>query len=388
MNFNNEFAKEYKRVDIFIQRACRIFGYFSLLIWFLNIIGVYVIEQGPMNLVMALTMIFAFLPTIIFKVIKDVAMARYVVAAIIPMQVGLMYSVLTYHVILLFLFPIILFTPYGIARLKRFSAGATVVSMIISHIASYYTSVISDPLTSMKDILLYGLSPRLFEFAFYVLALTFITNRTQAMLVKVFKYSNDMHQTQEEIVRAFAEICESKSGQTGSHVKRVSRYIDIMAQELGIGEEERESLSIASMMHDIGKLLIPEDIIEKPGKLTPGEYEEIKKHTDYGYRLLEHSPGHIMNIAKKIALEHHERWDGNGYHKIKDEDIDFYSRIMSIVDVFDALISKRSYKEKWTPEDAYEEIVSQSGKQFDPELIEIFKRCYPKFVQVSKELPD
>lgn len=212
--------------------------------------------------------------------------------------------------------------------------------------------------------------------------------RNIRLAIKNIKLSHDMYETQEELVRAFSEISESKSGQTGRHIKRVSEYMKIMATALDLEREEKDSLVIASMMHDIGKLLIPEAIIEKPGKLTAEEFEIVKTHVHLGYKLLEFSPGRIMEIARLIALQHHEKWDGTGYLGLKGQEIDYYSRIMAVVDVFDALMSKRSYKESWSIEEAYNEIVSQSGKHFDPQVIELFKANFSEFLEVLNNYPD
>lgn len=219
-------------------------------------------------------------------------------------------------------------------------------------------------------------------------AFLFETDHNNQMLRKVHSYARDMHDTQEELVRAFAEMCESKSGQTGSHVKRVSEYVDIMAQTLNIHGEERECLVTAAMMHDVGKLNIPAEILDKPGRLTPEEYAIIKKHTQYGHDLLKNSPGRTMEIASDIALNHHEKWDGTGYNGLAGDQISLYSRIMAIADVFDALVSKRSNKDKWTSEEARDEILRQKGKQFDPNLMEVFSECYPRFLDVMKAYPD
>lgn len=202
------------------------------------------------------------------------------------------------------------------------------------------------------------------------------------------RLKKDMYQTQEELVRAFAEICESKSKQTGQHIKRVSEYTKVLAEAIGLPEREKDNLVIASMMHDIGKLLIPSEILEKNGKLTEQEFDEIKKHVSYGYELLKHSPGRVMEIAKLVALEHHEKWNGKGYLGKKGDEIDFYSRIMAVVDVFDALVSKRSYKKKWTLEDAYNEIVSQSGEHFDPQVVRLFQDNFHSFVEIVETYPD
>lgn len=389
MNYKNIFLKEYDTIDKFIMKASRIFGYSFFVVWFLNLIRVFIVSQKIMNYIGLITIVLMILPTVLFKCVKNKKLVRYIVSTMFIAEICVMYSVLTYHVILMFLFPVVLFIPYGDAKLKTYTIIMSYVGMTVSHLASLQFNVLpEDPFKTLYTVLIYNLTPRLIEFSLFLVVLNFLNRRYQSMLSKLYKYSKETYLTQEEIVRQFAEISESKSGQTGKHVKRVSKYIEIMSQALEIDEQETESLAIASMMHDIGKLMIPSKIIEKPGKLTEEEFAEVKKHTDYGYQLLAKSPGHIMDIAKTIAYQHHERWDGTGYHGIKGEEIDYYSRIMAIVDVFDALISKRSYKEKWTTQEAYDEIVRESGKQFDPHLVDVFKSCYPEFVKISEYLPD
>ena len=141
-------------------------------------------------------------------------------------------------------------------------------------------------------------------------------------------------------------------------------------------------------MHDIGKLMIPEEILDKPDKLTDEEYAIMKNHVLYGEALLAKCPGDIMKIAKTIALEHHERWDGSGYLGMKGEDISYISRLMAVCDVFDALTSQRYYKEGWSLEDTYNEIVRQSGTQFDPDVVKLFIDNFDKFKQILKSMPD
>ncbi len=141
-------------------------------------------------------------------------------------------------------------------------------------------------------------------------------------------------------------------------------------------------------MHDIGKLLIPPDILEKPGRLTNDEFDVIKTHVTVGEELLKNSPGEVMSMARKIALFHHERWDGKGYLGYSGEQIDYISRFVSVADVFDALVSKRSYKDGWPPEKAYEEIVNQRGKQFAPHAVDVFMKSYDKILEILKQYPD
>ncbi|RPF47809.1 HD domain-containing protein [Hydrogenoanaerobacterium saccharovorans] len=200
--------------------------------------------------------------------------------------------------------------------------------------------------------------------------------------------TQDMIAAQEELVRAFAEITENKSRDTGNHVKRVSEYVKILAYASGMNETDCVNLSIASMMHDVGKILIPKEILEKPASLTPEEFEAVKTHVLIGSELLKNSPGDIMQLARTIALEHHEKWNGEGYLKKQGEQISYSSRLVAVADVFDALMSRRPYKEPWPLEDAYNEIVAQSGKHFDPAVVCLFQNNFEKFVQVAKKYCD
>ena len=194
---------------------------------------------------------------------------------------------------------------------------------------------------------------------------------------------------QEQVIVSLAEITENKSGQTGQHVRRVAEYTRILADELGYPEEQIDNIRLASTMHDIGKLLVPTEILEKPGRLTDEEYATIKQHTTDGGRLLENVDGDVMHLSRTIALDHHERWDGNGYAQEKaGEDISFEGRIVAVADVYDALTSRRSYKEAWDDRDAYNEIVRCSGTQFDPQVVEAFKRRYDDINAVRLQLAD
>jgi hypothetical protein len=188
---------------------------------------------------------------------------------------------------------------------------------------------------------------------------------------------------QEEMIVSFAEITENKSGQTGQHVRRVSEYSRILAQEMGLGPEAAERLRLASTMHDIGKLMIPSEILEKPGRLTDEEYATMKQHTTYGGALLEHVEGDVIGTARTVAMEHHERPDGRGY-PLGLREISLEGRIVAVADVYDALTSRRSYKEAWDEQRAYDEILRGSGSQFDADVVEAFKRSYDRIREVTR----
>ncbi len=202
------------------------------------------------------------------------------------------------------------------------------------------------------------------------------------------KMNNDIFNTQETIILSFAEISESKSRQTGQHVKRVSEYVKVMAEYAGYDENQCSKIALAAMMHDVGKLMIPPEILEKPARLTSDEFNVIKTHVTYGEELLHNSYGEVMEMARRIALQHHERWDGHGYLGYTGENIDTLSRLVAVADVFDALVSKRSYKDGWAPDEAYAEIIKQKGTQFEPYAVDIFVKSYDKILEILAQYPD
>lgn len=208
-------------------------------------------------------------------------------------------------------------------------------------------------------------------------------------LSQLTKLNQEILDTQDKLIQSFSEILEGKSGQSGNHVKRVSEYSALLAQAMGLDEKTVHRIKIAAMMHDCGKLMVPNEILEKPARLTPEEYETMKQHVYYGELMLKNVPGEIMQEAYLIATQHHERWDGHGYLRhLKGEDIAVSSRIVAVADVFDALTSKRSYKDAWTEDDAREEIVKNRGTQFAPEVIDAFERCFDKLIAVMDEYRD
>ncbi len=201
--------------------------------------------------------------------------------------------------------------------------------------------------------------------------------------------ADETNRIQEEIILSFAELTENKSGQTGQHIKRVSEYSRIIASQLGLTPEQIESIRIASTMHDVGKLLIPSEVLEKPGRLTDEEYATIKTHTTMGGQLLKNVEGEEMQLSRTIAMQHHERPDGSGYpESLRSEDISLEGKIVAVADVYDALTSRRSYKDAWKEEDAYREILKGKGTQFDPAVVDAFAAAHEKILAVQSRYRD
>ena len=195
----------------------------------------------------------------------------------------------------------------------------------------------------------------------------------------------DIVETQSNVFIDLAEIAEQKSELTGQHLKRVSEMIRILSAELRLTEHETDILCSASMVHDIGKLAIPESIVGKTGKLTEKEYAIMKEHVIYGYNMLSRSPGEFMEAGAIIALQHHEQYNGEGYLGLRGNQIHLYARITAVADVFDALLSTRSYKDAWPYERVCDYIQQHSGKQFDPVVVEAFTRCSNRLFLVKQQ---
>jgi response regulator RpfG family c-di-GMP phosphodiesterase len=201
--------------------------------------------------------------------------------------------------------------------------------------------------------------------------------------------NEEMVNTQKEIIYTMGEIAETRSQETGQHVKRVAEYSKLLALKLGLPEEEAELLRLASPMHDVGKVGIPDSVLNKPGKLTAEEFDLMKTHTTMGYGMLNHSQKEIIRTASIIALQHHEKYDGRGYpNGLEGEDIHIFSRITAIADVFDALGSDRVYKKAWPTEEVVSHIFSERGKHFDPHIVDVFMENLDEILKIREALSD
>jgi len=179
----------------------------------------------------------------------------------------------------------------------------------------------------------------------------------------------DLEQAQMEVVGRLAMAAEFRDDATGEHTRRVGLGAALIAQALGLSAQFTETLQIAARLHDVGKIGVPDAILLKAGKLSVVEFEEMKRHTAIGARLLSGGKSEVLNMARQIALTHHERWDGNGYpNGLTGQEIPLVGRIVALADVFDALMHKRPYKAAWDKAEVLAELAKQRGKHFDPEL--------------------
>jgi len=212
-----------------------------------------------------------------------------------------------------------------------------------------------------------------------------ITLQTK-IIEKEIRLAKEIEEGQKELIFTLTELMEHTSDETGKHIKRVAEYTRLLAHyHPTLSETDEKLVYFASPMHDIGKIMIPQEVLHKDGPLSKNEFETMKDHTTKAYKLLQYSSRQLIQAAGIIAHEHHEKWDGSGYPRgLKGEEIHIYGRIVAIADVFDALTHKRSYKEAWPVEKAVAYIVEHAGTHFDPTLVDIFQTHLDEFIEISK----
>ena len=199
----------------------------------------------------------------------------------------------------------------------------------------------------------------------------------------------ELEATQREIIHILGEVSEYRSEETGDHIQRVAEISYMLAKFLGLPEDESERIRLAAPMHDLGKVGIPDAILNKPGRFTDDEYTIMKTHSEIGYNMLHNSKRKLLRFAFEIARSHHERWDGRGYPKgIAGEDIPLAGRICSVADVLDALSSPRCYKQPWPEDKVKEEFQKQRGGQFQPELVDVLMEHWDEIYLLYRHDPD
>ena len=209
--------------------------------------------------------------------------------------------------------------------------------------------------------------------------------RTHLSLVR----TEELRETRLQIVQRLGRAAEFKDNETGMHVIRMSHFAQVLALALGYSAQWADDLLNAAPMHDVGKIGIPDAILRKPGKLTPEEWEVMRRHPEIGAEIIGEHPAGVLRLARSVAIAHHEKWDGSGYpHGLAGEAIPVEARIVALADVFDALTARRPYKEPWTIEATVAHLRAQAGQHFDPVMVEVFIAQMPALLAIKDRWHD
>jgi len=218
---------------------------------------------------------------------------------------------------------------------------------------------------------------------------------------QLVKYADDLNKTILELKATHKDLQEAyldtihrlvlaaeyKDEDTGDHIKRMSQYCALIAEKLDLSAKEVQNILYAAPMHDVGKIGIPDSILMKPGKLTDEEFQTMKTHSVIGANILAYSKAEILKIAEQIALSHHEKWNGRGYPQgLSGDNIPLVGRIVGLADAFDALTSKRPYKDPYTVEVALDIIKKERGEHFDPDVVDVFLKNIDEIVKIKEEV--
>ncbi len=203
--------------------------------------------------------------------------------------------------------------------------------------------------------------------------------RTHLSLVRM----DELRETRLQIVQRLGRAAEYKDNETGLHVIRMSHFAQLLALAAGCSPAWAEDLLNAAAMHDVGKIGIPDAVLRKPGPQDAAEWATMRRHPEIGAEIIGEHPSGVLQLAREIALAHHEKWDGSGYPRgLAGEAIPLSARIVAIADVFDALTTRRPYKEPWPVQEAMNHIAAQAGKHFDPALVALFAPLLPQLLEI------
>ena len=377
-----------KQANLIVAKVMRITLLIFTFIYILNLIGVFVVNIKIMTIAYIGSAVLLLLPTLFVNMCKqNNSHIKYLNVIVAVVFTTLLSITLTYHVVVNYVYPIAIASLYFSKKLNILSTGLTVAGVSVGQLAAYYLDTLQDDnFLTLDYVLLFGILPRALVLIAIAAIFTMLSARTSKLLNNLLNKEASLHHFHKEMVMGFATLVENKDGSTGGHIKRTSTYVKLLAEELRsreiykeeLTDEYLENLYKAAPMHDIGKIAVPDVVLQKPGKLTDEEFQIIKEHTVRGGEIIRETFGHLENeqytqMAYEVARFHHEKWNGKGYPDgLKRKEIPLCARIMAVADVFDAVSEKRCYREAMPLEQCFEIIADGSGQAFEPLLAEVF----------------
>ena len=377
-----------EQANIIVAKVMRVSLLIFTIIYILDVVGIFIIDLGVMTFTYVLGTFLLLLPSFLINVLKlQNTYIKYVNVLVALAFTTLISVVLTFHAIVLFVYPIAIANLYFSKKLNILAVTLTVICVSFGQLLGFYLEILVDKnFLSLKRLVLFGIFPRALILIGIAAIFTMFSTRTTKLLKKVFITEKELKKFHKEMVMGFATLVENKDGSTGGHIKRTTAYVRLLAEELKkrgiysdeLTEEYLLDLYQAAPMHDIGKIAVPDVILKKPGKLTEEEFKIIQEHTVKGGQIIKETFEHLQNkhysqMAYEVSKFHHEKWNGKGYPEgLEKEAIPLCARIMAIADVFDAVSERRCYRDAMPLEQCFKIVEEGSGTSFEPLLVSVF----------------
>lgn len=374
------------------------------LIFILNVLNIFIIDKTIMLTSYIICSVLFLLPSLLNRICNTSNRAlKYIYITTACLFTFFTTIFLSYHVVIIYCYPIILAGLYFSKRTTTLAIFETIIFVTLGQLAGFYLNLKPDRnFWTLHQLIYFKIIPNGLCLIALASLLRSLAIRTTELLKKQQNDDNQIIKLNHDMISGFATLVENRDENTGGHVKRTSMYVKLLAEELAknprysdtINEEYIENLTNAAPMHDIGKIAIPDYILQKTGKLTPEEYEIMKRHASKGGEIIIRTFSNVkdekyQSMAYEVARHHHERWNGRGYPDgLEGFSIPLPARIMAIADVFDAVSQKRCYREPLPLEECFDMIKQGRGIDFDPELVDIFFEIRPTIEQICIDFRD
>lgn len=379
------------------------FCIFSI-IYVLNLLKVFIIDQKVMTVAFVLGGFLLLSPQVLNRIFgSENPKLKYIYVTLTNLFLFNIEVTLSFHAVVIYAFPIALAGLYFSKRVTLYGLILTMIVSVGGQFAGFFLNYVPDQnFLVMKRLILFSVLPKALTLGSFGYLLYFITDRTTKLLDKQINDTSRIKELNKDMVLGFANLVENRDENTGGHVKRTSRYVELLAKELVargvykdvIDSEFVNNLTSAAPMHDIGKMSIPDHILQKPGKLTDEEYAVMKSHAENGGRIIKQTFSHIgddkyRQMVYEVARYHHEKWNGRGYPEGRSkQEIPLAARIMAVADVFDAISQKRCYRDAIPLEECFRIIENGKGTDFEPVLVDVFLSMKSQIQQTMAEIID
>lgn len=368
----------------------------------LNLCKVFIIDQSVMIAAYGISALLLLSPQLLNRLVEPSnPRLKFVYIVLTNLFLFVIESTLSFHVIVVYAYPIAIASLYFSKRVTMFGLVLTTLVSIAGQFSGFFMNCVPDQnFLVMKRLVLFSVLPRTLCLCSFGYLIYFISERTTRLLDHQINDMARIKELNKDMVLGFANLVESRDESTGGHVKRTSRYVELLARELEkrgiykdiVNAEFITNLVSAAPMHDIGKMSIPDHILQKPGKLTDEEYAIMKTHAENGGRIIKQTFSHIgddnyRQMVYEVARYHHEKWNGKGYPEGRSkQEIPLAARIMAVADVFDAVSQKRCYREAIPVEECFNIIEKGSGSDFEPQLVDAFLGMKDKILRAMDEV--